>query len=67
MASASGSSGPAPSTSRTWVATLPRPAPRWWRSVEAGKIKQAVKLYREQTGADMAVAIGALGNLRRRQ
>jgi hypothetical protein len=42
------------------------PGPEVVALVEAGKIKQAVKLYREQTGADMAAAMGALGNLRRR-
>jgi hypothetical protein len=31
--------------------------------VAEGKIRQAVKLYQEQTGADMAEAMGALGKL----
>jgi hypothetical protein len=31
--------------------------------VAEGKVRQAVKLYQEQTGADMAAAMGAIGNL----
>jgi hypothetical protein len=31
--------------------------------VAAGKIRQAVKAYQEETGADMAQAMGALGKL----
>ena len=42
-----------------------RPAPRSSALVEAGKIKQAVRLYREQTGADLAQAMGAIGSLGR--
>jgi hypothetical protein len=42
------------------------PGPEVVALVEAGKIKQAVKLYREQTGADLAAAMGALGKLRPR-
>jgi hypothetical protein len=41
------------------------PSPEVVALVDAGKIRQAVKLYQEQTGADMAAAMGALGNLRR--
>jgi hypothetical protein len=40
------------------------PSPEVVALVEAGKVKQAVKLYRDQTGADMAAAMGALGKLR---
>jgi hypothetical protein len=40
------------------------PSPEVVALVEAGKVKQAVELYREQTGADMAAAMGALGKLR---
>jgi hypothetical protein len=40
------------------------PSPEVVALVEAGKVKQAVKLYQEQTGADMAAAMGALGKLR---
>jgi hypothetical protein len=42
------------------------PSPEVAALVEAGKVKQAVKLYRDQTGADMAAAMGALGELRPR-
>jgi ribosome-interacting GTPase 1 len=31
--------------------------------VAEGKIRQAVKLYQQQTGADMAAAMGAIGKL----
>ena len=31
--------------------------------VAEGKVRQAVKLYQEQTGADMAAAMGAIGGL----
>jgi hypothetical protein len=33
--------------------------------VAQGDIKSAVKLYQEQTGADMAATMGALGKLKR--
>ena len=32
--------------------------------VAKGEIKKAVKLYQEQTGADMATTMGALGKLK---
>jgi hypothetical protein len=41
------------------------PGPEVVALVEAGKIKQAVGLYREQTGADLAQAMGAIGSLGR--
>ena len=31
--------------------------------IAEGKVRQAVKLYQEQTGADMAAAMGAIGKL----
>jgi hypothetical protein len=31
--------------------------------VAEGKVRQAVKLYQRQTGADMAAAMGAIGGL----
>ena len=39
------------------------PSPEVVALVAAGKIKQAVMLYREQTGADLAQAMGAIGRL----
>ena len=41
------------------------PSPEVVALVEQGKIPKAVKLYQEQTGADMAETMGALGKLRK--
>jgi polyhydroxyalkanoate synthesis regulator phasin len=41
------------------------PSPEVRELVAKGEIKQAVKLYQEQTGADMAATMGALGKLKR--
>jgi hypothetical protein len=41
----------------------PPPSDEVRQLVAEGKIHQAVKLYRQQTGADMVVAINAIGNL----
>jgi hypothetical protein len=42
----------------------PEVSPEVQELVAKGDIKKAVKLYQEQTGADMATAMGALGKLR---
>ena len=39
------------------------PSPEVRELVGKGDVKKAVKLYQEQTGADMAQAMGALGKL----
>jgi hypothetical protein len=41
------------------------PSPEVQELVVKGDIKKAVKLYQEQTGADMAQTMGALGKLKR--
>jgi len=41
------------------------PSPAVVALVEQGQIPKAVKLYQEETGADMAEAMGALGKLRK--
>jgi hypothetical protein len=43
----------------------PDVSPEVQQLVAEGDIKKAVKLYQEQTGADMATTMGALGKLRR--
>ena len=40
------------------------PSPEVQELVAKGDIKKAVKLYQEQTGADMAATMGALGKLK---
>jgi hypothetical protein len=40
------------------------PSPEVQELVAKGDIKKAVKLYQEQTGADMATTMGALGKLK---
>jgi hypothetical protein len=42
----------------------PEPSPEVQELVAKGDIKKAVKLYQEQTGADMAATMGALGKLK---
>ena len=42
----------------------PEASPEVQLLVQRGEIKDAVKLYQEETGADMATAMGALGKLR---
>ena len=41
----------------------PEPSAAVQSLVAEGSIRKAVKLYQEETGADMATAIGAIGNL----
>jgi hypothetical protein len=41
----------------------PEPSEEVKQLVAEGKVRQAVKLYQEQTGADMAAAMGAIGGL----
>jgi hypothetical protein len=41
----------------------PEPSAEVQALVAEGKIRQAVKRYQEETGADMAAAMGALGKL----
>jgi hypothetical protein len=41
----------------------PEPSPEVQELVAKGDVKKAVKLYQEQTGADMAATMGALGKL----
>ena len=41
----------------------PEVSPEVRELVAKGDVKKAVKLYQEQTGADMATAMGALGKL----
>ena len=42
----------------------PEPSPEVRELVAKGNVKKAVKLYQEQTGADMAQTMGALGKLK---
>jgi hypothetical protein len=42
----------------------PEASPQVQLLVQEGKIKDAVKLYQEETGADMATTMGALGKLK---
>ena len=42
----------------------PDASPEVQQLVAQGEIKKAVKLYQEETGADMAATMGALGKLK---
>jgi hypothetical protein len=42
----------------------PEASPEVQQLVAQGEIKKAVKLHQEQTGADMAATMGALGKLK---
>ena len=42
----------------------PEPSAEVQALVAGGKVREAVKLYQEETGADMGAAMGALGKLR---
>ena len=42
----------------------PEPSPEVQELVNKGDVKKAVKLYQEQTGADVATTMGALGKLK---
>jgi hypothetical protein len=42
----------------------PEPSDQVKELVATGDVKKAVKLYQEQTGADMATTMGAIGKLK---
>ena len=44
----------------------PDPSPEVQELVMRGEVKQAMKLYQEQTGADLGTTMGALGKLKPR-